>query len=227
MPQPRSFNEVLHADVFYLKPADRKYSVLSIIDVGAKFMAACLVLEETSKSYVKALEKCWIRHYGPWLGGFFESWSSALGIDHQVAPGEAHEGLVLVDRRHAVIRRACEVYMSDRKLVVHNGIKEALNYVIPQQNATPSVAGFSPSTNLSCPTDNLNASQLAGNNLTFEQNLERRTVAKMALTSADADSRLRRALGGMRDRARATRSVGWDQRALFFVKKIPMPPLKL
>ena len=38
------------------------------------------------------------------------------------------------------------------------------------------------------------AAQLAGNNITFEQNLERRTSARLALTSADADSKLRRAL---------------------------------
>ena len=213
MPQQRSFNEAIQADVFYLKPADRKYAVLSIVDVGTKYMAACWVPEETSDSYIKALEKTWVRHFGPprilitdegrpWLGGPFENWTSALGIDHQVAPGEAHERLALVERRHAVIRRACEVYMTDRKLTDHHGIKESLNYVIPQQNATPSVAGFTPSQwvlgyqpELSHLLDsNLNAAQLAGNNHSFEQNLERRTAAKLALTSADADSKLRRAL---------------------------------
>ena len=190
MPQPKSFNDTIQADVFYLKPADRKFSVLSIVDVGTKFMAACLVLEETSEPYAKALEKVWLRHFGPprvlvtderrpWLGGTFENWTSAVGIDHQVAPGEAHERLALVERRHAVLRRACEVYLSD-----------------------PSVAGFTPNQwvlgyqpELSHLLDsNLNAAQLAGNNITFEQNLERRTSARMALTSADADSKLRRAL---------------------------------
>ena len=176
-------------------------------------MAACLVLEETSESYSKALEKVWLRHFGPprvlvtdegrpWLGGTFESWTSAVGIDHQVAPGEAHERLALVERRHAVLRRACEVYLSDCKLTDARGVKEALTYVIPQQNATPSVVGFTPSQwvlgyqpELSHLLDsNLNAARLAGNNITFEQNLERRTSARMALTSADADSKLRRAL---------------------------------
>ena len=166
MPQPKTFNEVIQADVFYLKPADRKFAVLSIVDVGTKFMAAYLLHEETSKSYITALEKMWVRHFGPpkklisdegrpWLGAPFESWTSSLGIDHQVAPGEAHERLSLVERRHAVLRRACEVYMGDRKLNDAAGIKEALCYVIPQQNATPAVAGFSPSklaSNLSCPT---------------------------------------------------------------------------
>ena len=211
MPQPKTFNEVIQADVFYLKPADRKFAVLSIVDVGTKYMAAYLLHEETSKSYITALEKMWVRHFGPpkklitdegrpWLGAPFESCS--LGIDHQVAPGEAHERLSLVERRHAVLRRACEVYMDDRKLNDAVGIKEALCYVVPQQNATPSVAGFSPSQwvigfqpELShLMDDNLNAAQLASNNSTFEENLERRTSAKMALASADADSKLRRAL---------------------------------
>ena len=181
MPQQQGFNEAMQADVFYLKPSERKHAVLSIVDVGTKYMAACWVPEETSESYSKALEKVWIRHFGaprilitdegrPWLGGVFESWSSALGIDHQVAPGEAHERLALVERRHAVLRRACEVYMQDRKLTDHHGIKEALTYVIPQQNATPAVPGFSPSQwvlgyqpELAHLLDsNLNAAQLAG-----------------------------------------------------------------
>ena len=65
MPQPKTFNEVIQADVFYLKPADRKFAVLSIVDVGTKFMAAYLLHEETSKSYITALEKMWVRHFGP------------------------------------------------------------------------------------------------------------------------------------------------------------------
>ena len=205
MPQPKAFNEVIQADVFYLKPADRKFAVMNIVDVGTKFMAAFALYEETSKSYITALEKMWIRHFGPpkklitdegrpWLGGPMESWTSALGIDHQVVPGETHERLSLVERRHAVLRRACEVYMDDRKLNDAAGIKEALCYVIPQQNATPSVAGSTPSPwvlgfrpEMSHLLDsNLNAAQLAGNNHSFEENLERRTAAKMALASAEA-----------------------------------------
>ena len=77
------------------------------------------------------------------VGGAFENWTSALGIDHQVAPGEAHERLLaLVERRHAVLRRACEVYMSDRKLVDSHGVKEALNYVVPQQSECHSIRGW-------------------------------------------------------------------------------------
>ena len=47
----------------------------------------------------------------PW-----RAWTTSWGIDHQVAPGEAHERLALVERRHAVLRKAIEVYLNDRKL---------------------------------------------------------------------------------------------------------------
>ena len=108
-----------------------------------------------------------------------------------------------MERRHAVIRKACEIYLDDGKLHDRGGIREALTYVIPQQNATPTVAGFSPSQWVlgyqpeaaHLLSSNLNPSQLAGNNRTFEHILERRTAAKVALTTADADDKLRRALG--------------------------------
>ena len=161
-----------------------------------------------------ALEKMWLRHFGPpkilvtdegrsWLGASMETWTTSWGIDHQLAPGEAHERLALVERRHAVLRKAIEVYLSDRKLDNKKSVREAITHIIPQQNGTPSVAGFSPSQwvlgyqpELSHLLDtNLNPAQLNGSNETFEANLEKRTAAKIALTTADADSKLRRALG--------------------------------
>ena len=161
-----------------------------------------------------ALEKMWLRHFGPpkilvtdegrsWLGASMETWTTSWGIDHQLAPGEAHERLALVERRRAVLRKAIEVYLSDRKLDNKKSVREAITHIIPQQNGTPSVAGFSPSQwvlgyqpELSHLLDtNLNPAQLNGSNETFEANLEKRTAAKIALTTADADSKLRRALG--------------------------------
>ena len=37
-----------------------------------------------------------------------QTWTTSWGPDHQVAPGEAHERLALVERRHAVLRKAVE-----------------------------------------------------------------------------------------------------------------------
>ena len=51
-----------------------------------------------------------------WLGHDFENWTSVHGVDHIVAPGEPHERLALVERRHAVLRKAIEVYLDDLKL---------------------------------------------------------------------------------------------------------------
>lgn len=93
--------------------------------------------------------------------------------------------------------------MDDQKLNNKKGICEALTHIVPQQNGAPSVAGFSPSQwvlgyqpELSHLLDaNLNPVQLVGTNETFESNLEKRTAAKIALTTADADNKLRRALG--------------------------------
>ena len=214
MPLTRQFNDTVQADVFYIKLQERKHPVLSIVDVATRYMSAYLLDDETTDSYVKALEKMWLRHFGPpkqlvtdegrsWLGSSMEAWTASWGVDHQVAPGEAHERLALVERRHAVLRKAVEIYMDDRKLHNKKGIREALTHVVPQQNSTPSVAGFSPSQwvlgyqpELSHLLDaNLNPAQLAGSNETFESNLEKRTAAKIALTTADADNKLRRALG--------------------------------
>ena len=41
----------------------------------------------------------------PWLSHLFEEWTATHGIEHQVAPGEAHEAVV--DRRHAPLKKIC------------------------------------------------------------------------------------------------------------------------
>ena len=81
----------------------------------------------------------------PWLSGIMDEWTTAHGLQHKVAPGEAHERLAIVERRHALIRKAVEIYLDDVKVDHVEGIKEALTFVVPQLNATPMVAGFSPS----------------------------------------------------------------------------------
>ena len=74
-----------------------------------------------------------------------DEWTVVYGVEHSVAPGEAHERLALGERRHAVIRKSVEVYFDDMSADGSSGIQEALNYIIPQMNSIPGVAGFSPS----------------------------------------------------------------------------------
>ena len=104
--------------------------------VGTRFQAACLVKGESSEHLIPALERVWIKHFGVpqelhtdegrgWLGAPFQSWTTEKMINHLVAPGEAHERLGLVERRHSVLRKAVEVYLHDLKLSGTSGIKEA------------------------------------------------------------------------------------------------------
>ena len=204
--QSKEFNEILEADVFFIKLADKKFPVMSLVDTATRYCAATLLNNEQSEEYIRDFgpPQNLITDEGrPWLGGKFDEWTSAHGIHHKVAPGEAHERLAVVERGHAVLRKACELYLDEMKLTTPAGIKEALVYIVPQQNATPSVAGFSPAQwllgyqpNLTGDllSTSLNPSHLGGNN-TFEEILQRRTTAKNALVNADADRKLRRALG--------------------------------
>ena len=111
----------------------------------------------------------------------------SLSINHEVAPGEAHTRMSLVERRPAVLRKAIEVYIT---------------YILPQLNAQPTVAGYSPSQwllgyqpsigNL-LTSDQITPVHLAAGS-SFEEALQRRNMAKTAILQADTDQKLRRAL---------------------------------
>ena len=91
--------------------------------------------------------------------------------------------------------------MNDRGLKDVDGLRQALAYVLPQVNSSPTVAGCSPTQWVlgyqpdfagDLTSEGLNPSHLDGSN--FEQTLEKRSAAKVALIKADQDQRLRRAL---------------------------------
>ena len=137
-----------------------------------------------------------------WLGEQFQNWTTDRMIEHLVAPGEAHERLGLVERRHSILRKAVEVYLHDLELSGPDGIKESLVYVVPQINNTANVAGFSPSQWVlgyqpHVPGDLLSddlGPQHLDRNSSFEDSLSRRNAAKAALLDVDLDMKLRRAL---------------------------------
>ena len=207
------FNQRLQADVFWLKLDDVKYPVLSCVDSATKYQSATLIPNEQTPALIAGLERCWLAHFGApetlvtdegrgWLSEHFLNWSDELSIQHDVAPGEAHTRLSLVERRHAVLRRAIEIYMTDLNLTGADGIRSALTYVVPQQNAQPTVSGYSPSqwllgyqpqVNGLLISDQITPVHLSGGS-SFEDALLRRNAAKSALQQADTDRRLRRAL---------------------------------
>ena len=107
-----------------------------------------------------------------------------------------------MERRHQVLRKAIEVYLDDMGLNDANGIRQALCYVLPQVNATPSAGGFSPTQwllgkQITLPgelaLDRMTPAQLDGHD-GFEQMLRRRNAAKQALLQAETDRKLRRAM---------------------------------
>eukprot|EP00435_Cladocopium_sp_Y103_P020469 s5461_g5.t1 len=129
-------------------------------------------------------------------------WTDSLSIDHEIAPGEAHTRMSLVERRHAVLRKAIEVYITDLDLHGPDGLRTALTYILPQLNAQPTVAGYSPAQwllgyqpsigNL-LTSDQITPVHLTGGT-SFEEALHRRNMAKTAILQADTDRKLRRAL---------------------------------
>ena len=197
----------------------------AVLDVARSYQcAACLtykkpnqVAPSSAKAVVKfnqslqALERHWVAHFGcpqrlvtdegrGWLSAVFQEWTDRLAVHHVVAPGEAHEQLALVERRHAVLRKALDIFMNDYGTSGCNAIREAISYVVPQLNANPSTSGFSPSQWVlgqqpSFPGELLGSS-LAPMHLeaNFEDELNKRNAAKIAIIHADTDQRLRRAL---------------------------------
>ena len=113
----KRFNEVLQADVLWVKLGSTKHPILSVIDEATRFQAAIAVKGERSEHLINALERGWVRHFGlptqlhtdegrGWLSEIMSQWTSDHDITHTVAPGEAHTRLALVERRHAVLRKA-------------------------------------------------------------------------------------------------------------------------
>ena len=133
-----------------------KYPILSNIDMATKYQTATLLRQEKTDDFITGFERSWIAHFGPpatlvtdegrgWLSDQMGEWTDAHSIFHEIAPGEAHTRLNLVERRHAVLRKSLEVYMMDLDLHGPDGLRTALTYILPQLNAQPTVSGFSPS----------------------------------------------------------------------------------
>ena len=208
-----NFNQKVQSDVFWIKEGGVKYPILSNIDMATKYQTATLLHKEKTGDLITGFERSWIAHFGPpaklltdegrgWVSDQMAEWTDSLSINHEVAPGEAHTRMSLVERRHAVLRKAIEVYISDLDLHGPDGLRTALTYILPQLSAQPTVAGYSPSQwllgyqpsigNL-LTSDQITPVHLAGGS-SFEEALQRRNMAKTAILQADTDQKLRRAL---------------------------------
>ena len=157
------FNDRVQADTLWLKvqPSQehgtrvRAIPILVISDAITRLCAARLLQDETPDSFQKALERAWIRSFGPmrilqvderrsWSSAHIKDWAGQQSIQLMISPGQAHERLAIIERRHQVIRRALDLFLLESKDYTPEGIINALNYVIPQVNRMPNVEGYSP-----------------------------------------------------------------------------------
>ena len=149
------FNERVLADTIWLQVQGRPVPVVTMLDAATKFLRARLIKRETTQDFVQAVERGWIRMFGPpsslhvdshraWGSEAFRDYTTDHDIQLVISPGEAHNRLAQLERRHHVLRRAVEIYMADKQQDTMACLKEALIYVIPQINSTLSVGGFSP-----------------------------------------------------------------------------------
>ena len=215
------FNDRVQADTLWLKvqpAADsgtrvRAFPILVISDATTRLCAARLLPDETPESFQKGLERAWIRSFGPmrllqvdehrsWASDHIKTWAGQNSIQMMISPGQAHERLAIIERRHQVIRRSLDLFLLESRDYTPDGIINALNYVIPQVNRMPNVQGYSPlqwtlGYNPHVPgllmEEELNPTQLHPTEA-FRMKLNYQQVATKAISQANDDDRLRRAL---------------------------------
>ena len=215
------FNDRVQADTLWLKVRPktdaanrvRAYPILVISDATTRLCAARLLPDETPDSYQKALERAWIRSFGPmrvlqvdehrsWASDHFKDWTGQHSIQLMISPGQAHERLAIIERRHQVIRRSLDLFLLESEDYTPEGVINALNYVIPQVNRMPNVQGYSPlqwtlGYNPHIPgllmEEELNPTQLHPTEA-FKIKLNYQQIATKSIAQANNDDRLRRAL---------------------------------
>ena len=187
-------------------------------DSLTRLISARLLTTEDSDEFIKSIEKGWIRSFGPmkglqvdehraWSSEKVRSWCSENGIELSISPGQSHTRLAILERRHQVTRRALMIFMMDNPnsgLPLRDYVVRALNYVIPQINRHPNVRGYSPvqwTLGYTPHIPGLLMEEETGNNPSqldpsqqFMEKLRLQQSALKAMSEADLDRRIRRAL---------------------------------
>ena len=211
----RDFNGAVQSDVLWLEIGSKKkrLAILSMVDEATRFMAARIVADETAKTLTTAIERAWIRDYGPmkvlkvdeasaWGSDVAAQWSENHSIELVISPGQSHSRTSIVERRHQLLRRALQIYMEDNKVEGLEGLREALTWVVPSINQFTFVNGYSP-TQLALGsqphvpgllTDERTQPQQLSEESMVREKLNRRSQGQIACAKADVDVKLRRAL---------------------------------
>ena len=152
VPNAQEFNTRVQSDTLWIKmpPAKRALPVMMISDAATRFLGGRVLQRESPEEFVLALERGWIRTFGPmkilqvddhrsWSSDYVKSWCSENGIQLQISPGQSHT------------RLAIELYIADQEqgdvlqpYEPRERLIQALCYVIPQINRGTNVRGYSP-----------------------------------------------------------------------------------
>ena len=165
--RPMDFNEQLQADTLWFdlssvepdapsdKVAKRKIGMLVMVDSATRFMALRTIPDESSNSLMKAVEREWIRYFGPpkqlsvdewsgWGSDAMMQWSGDHDIEMKISPGQSHSRTSIVERRHQLLRKALSIFMTENGLCGLDGLHTALNWTVPTLNQCTFVNGFTP-----------------------------------------------------------------------------------
>ena len=167
--RPTEFNEQLQVDTMWIDLSSidgapnttsttskgRKIAVLVMIDTATRYMAARTIPDETSGSLRKALEREWIRIFGPpkqlsvdewsgWGSDEMAQWGGEHAIEMRISPGQAHTRTSVVERRHQLLRKSLSIFMAENKLYTLDGLHQALSWTVPCLNQSTFVNGYTP-----------------------------------------------------------------------------------
>ena len=161
------FNEQLQADTLWFdlssvepdapsdKASKRKMGMLVMVDSATRFMAVRTIPDESSNSLMKAVEREWIRYFGPpkqlsvdewsgWGSDTMMQWSGDHEIEMKISPGQSHSRTSIVEQRHQLLRTALSIFMTENELRGLDGLHTALNWTVPTLNQCTFVNGFTP-----------------------------------------------------------------------------------
>ena len=161
------FNEQLQADTLWFdlssvepdapsdKASKRKMGMLVMVDSATRFMAVRTIPDESSNSLMKAVEREWIRYFGPpkqlsvdewsgWGSDTMMQWSGDHDIEMKISPGQSHSRTSIVEQRHQLLRTALSIFMTENELRGLDGLHTALNWTVPTLNQCTFVNGFTP-----------------------------------------------------------------------------------
>ena len=117
-------NERLLADTMWVTlPGGKTVPVLSMMDAATRYLVARPLGTESSDQFLRALERGWIKLFGApaalqvdahpsWCSAAVRDWATQHSIELLISPGEAHNRLAQVERRHQVLRRAIDVFLA-------------------------------------------------------------------------------------------------------------------